>query len=401
MSSNPTPYIGSKISLVSSSEIRYEGVLYNINTEEATIALQSVRCFGTEGRKMPEIPPSNEVYDFIIFSGQDIKDLTVLESGNSPAINDPAILSVNKPPPGGKDALEALKGAEKGLNLKGKASGPQAPDGKGKGYEGPKGYDGKDGKGYDGGYDGKGYGGKSYQNGKSYDNGRGYQSSGWGNPGKGYDYPLEAKGGYGKDKGKEKGKDMPKGKDAGKGKGDAMDGKGKDGKGKGDFKGDGKGKSDGKGFQGKKGDKGSPKGKDGKGKDGKGKDGKGKGKGEGKGKDGKGEGKGGRRRGGGGNGIVGELLPEENADTKRQCAEEFDFVSSAQKFDKVSDLDALKPLEGYNKGKSFFDSISCEATERSGEAGRQRSDRDKAREADVEAFGDANRRGKGQRKGRS
>ncbi|CAE7809425.1 sum2, partial [Symbiodinium sp. CCMP2456] len=67
----------------------------------------------------------------------------------------------------------------------------------------------------------------------------------------------------------------------------------------------------------------------------------------------------------------------------------------------VSDLDALKPLEGYNKGKSFFDSISCEATERSGEAGRQRSDRDKAREADVEAFGDSNRRGKGQRKGKS
>ncbi|OLQ15478.1 Protein decapping 5 [Symbiodinium microadriaticum] len=122
MSSNPTPYIGSKISLVSGSEIRYEGVLYNINTEEATIALQSVRCFGTEGRKMPEIPPSNEVYDFIIFSGQDIKDLTVLESGNSPAINDPAILSVNKPPPGGKDALEALKGADRGLNLKGKNS---------------------------------------------------------------------------------------------------------------------------------------------------------------------------------------------------------------------------------------------------------------------------------------
>lgn len=44
----------------------------------------------------PEIPPSNEVYDFIIFRGQDIKDLTVLESGN-PAMNDPAILSVNKP----------------------------------------------------------------------------------------------------------------------------------------------------------------------------------------------------------------------------------------------------------------------------------------------------------------
>ncbi|CAE7338878.1 DCP5 [Symbiodinium natans] len=398
MSSNPTPYIGSKISLVSMSEIRYEGVLYNINTEESTIALQSVRCFGTEGRKMPEVPPSNEVYDFIIFRGQDIKDLTVLESGSSPAINDPAILSVNKPPAGAK-AGEGPKGADKG------SMGKAPTDGKGKGYEGATGYAGYSGKGYD---VGKGYdGGKGYDSGKGYENGRGYghDGRGWGDAGKGYGF--DAKGGYGKDKGKEKGKDVAKGKDAGKGKGDGKDGKGKDAKGKGDMKGEAKGKADGKGQQGKKGDKGSPKGKDAKGKDAKGKDakgkdakGKGKGKGE-KGKDGKGEGKGGRRRGGG-NGIVGELLPEENADTKRQYAEDFDFASSAQKFDKVSDEDLLKPLEGYNKGKSFFDNISCEATERTGEAGRQRADRDKAREADAAAFGDANaRRGKGQRKGRS
>merc|ERR1719379_2629260 len=49
---------------------------------------------------MPEIPPSSEVYDFIIFRGQDIKDLTVLEACN--AVNDPAILSINQKPSDGK-----------------------------------------------------------------------------------------------------------------------------------------------------------------------------------------------------------------------------------------------------------------------------------------------------------
>ena len=99
MSSPAMPYVGSRISLISKSEIRYEGILYVINTEESTIALQNVRSYGTEGRITPDVPPTDEVYDFIIFRGEDIKDLTVLEgSATKPSqravLADPAVVSV-------------------------------------------------------------------------------------------------------------------------------------------------------------------------------------------------------------------------------------------------------------------------------------------------------------------
>ena len=40
-----------------------------------------VQCFGTEDRVGPEnfIPPSNSVYQFVVFRGQDILSLTILD----------------------------------------------------------------------------------------------------------------------------------------------------------------------------------------------------------------------------------------------------------------------------------------------------------------------------------
>mmetsp|Transcript_20830 Transcript_20830/g.67458 ORF Transcript_20830/g.67458 Transcript_20830/m.67458 type:complete len:168 (-) Transcript_20830:199-702(-) len=73
------PYIGATLSLITKSDIRYEGVLVNLDTDTKTLHLQNVRSFGTEGRKKdgPQIMPSSETYGYIEFPGDQVKALDV------------------------------------------------------------------------------------------------------------------------------------------------------------------------------------------------------------------------------------------------------------------------------------------------------------------------------------
>jgi protein LSM14 len=91
------PELGSKISLISKADIRYEGRLFTVDPIECTIALASVRSYGTEDRETQyPIVPQNQVYEYILFRGSDIKDIRVINSVALP--NDPAIMQMHLPP---------------------------------------------------------------------------------------------------------------------------------------------------------------------------------------------------------------------------------------------------------------------------------------------------------------
>ena len=95
------PYLGSKISLISKSEIRYEGILVDVNPQDSTITFEQVRFFGTEGRRPgDEIAPMDKVFDCVVFRSADIKDLQVYETPKEekkqePEFPDPAVVSFN------------------------------------------------------------------------------------------------------------------------------------------------------------------------------------------------------------------------------------------------------------------------------------------------------------------
>lgn len=84
----------------------YVGTLHEINPEASTIALENVMSYGTEGRRgnpADEIAPSTSVYEYIVFRGSDVKDISVadvekkeLSQPEPPRVpDDPAILGVS------------------------------------------------------------------------------------------------------------------------------------------------------------------------------------------------------------------------------------------------------------------------------------------------------------------
>ncbi|CCH60189.1 hypothetical protein TBLA_0C03880 [Henningerozyma blattae CBS 6284] len=75
-------YIGKTISLISTTDNRYVGLLEGIDSENSTVTLREVRCFGTEGRKNwgpEEIYPNPTIYNSVKFNGNEVKDLSILD----------------------------------------------------------------------------------------------------------------------------------------------------------------------------------------------------------------------------------------------------------------------------------------------------------------------------------
>ncbi|KDN38708.1 hypothetical protein K437DRAFT_259315 [Tilletiaria anomala UBC 951] len=119
----PAQFIGALISLISKSDIRYQGILAQIDPAAATISLEQVKSFGTEGRlasqgrHSEEIPPAyDNVYEYVVFRAGDVKDLK---------IDDPNPQRSQPPPPPQQMQDPAILGA------RGPSGPPQGPPGPG------------------------------------------------------------------------------------------------------------------------------------------------------------------------------------------------------------------------------------------------------------------------------
>ncbi|KAK4148830.1 Scd6-like Sm domain-containing protein [Chaetomidium leptoderma] len=101
----------------------YSGTLHSINSDDSTVSLENVRSFGTEHRKTNPaefVPGSEQLYEYIVFRGTDVKDLRI-EEGPAPAKED-------KPPAVPNDP--AILGARpRPANVAPGPSGPQGPQG--------------------------------------------------------------------------------------------------------------------------------------------------------------------------------------------------------------------------------------------------------------------------------
>ncbi|KAJ5682280.1 hypothetical protein N7462_005445 [Penicillium macrosclerotiorum] len=138
--------IGQRFNLISKSDIRYVGTLHEINPEASTIALENVKSYGSEGRRgnpADEVPPSAAVYEYIVFRGSDVKDISVADEekkenaqSEPPRVpDDPAILGNMRP--------GAIPSSEQGPSAPGLPSQkssqqPQAPQQTAPGYPQPQ-----------------------------------------------------------------------------------------------------------------------------------------------------------------------------------------------------------------------------------------------------------------------
>jgi len=85
--------LGSRISLITIQDLRYDGVLFSINAAESSIVLKDVRTLGTEDRvtdPSKKVAATANVISFVSFPGAEIKDLYVHEPKSDEAQPPPA-----------------------------------------------------------------------------------------------------------------------------------------------------------------------------------------------------------------------------------------------------------------------------------------------------------------------
>ena len=68
--------VNMRIRIITNSEVRYEGTLFDMDSKENTFTLKNVSAYGTEDRRNDIfIHPSSKVFDLVIFRTCEIKNL--------------------------------------------------------------------------------------------------------------------------------------------------------------------------------------------------------------------------------------------------------------------------------------------------------------------------------------
>ena len=91
--------LGSKLSIVTTAHVRYEGILREVDPINKAMTLINIRSFGTEGRRggENEIAPSTTDISEARFKVDHIKDFKII-SKPDPILLDPAIISSSSEP---------------------------------------------------------------------------------------------------------------------------------------------------------------------------------------------------------------------------------------------------------------------------------------------------------------
>ncbi|CAF3321081.1 unnamed protein product [Rotaria socialis] len=79
-------FIGSKIAIITKSQIRYVGTIIGIDAQTSSILLGNVKCFGTENRAGPltNANVTNTILPIMQFANSDIEDLKIVDEEQTP-----------------------------------------------------------------------------------------------------------------------------------------------------------------------------------------------------------------------------------------------------------------------------------------------------------------------------
>ena len=94
--------LGSKLQIITTAQVRYEGILTQVDPINKAMTLIMVKSYGSEGRRggVNEILPTDNDIAEVLFKVDHIKDFKIIEKPNTTLL-DPAIIQASNQAPNG------------------------------------------------------------------------------------------------------------------------------------------------------------------------------------------------------------------------------------------------------------------------------------------------------------